>query len=238
MDTVYAIGDIHGHLSKLEQALALVEAEAGPDAEVVFLGDLVDRGPASRGVLDLLIAGQAAGRRWTVLKGNHDLLFQTYLESGTEYDPRIRSGKSWLHDNLGGYETLRSYGVLSKRSSRDLLTEARATVPEAHLHFLTGLPLYHERGDLLFVHAGIVPGAALKWQGPDELLWIREPFLSYARPHPWLVVHGHSAVDYPEHRGNRVNLDGGAGHGRALLPAVFEGRKVSLLTDAGRVPLG
>lgn len=238
MDAVYAIGDIHGHLDKLEQALALIEAEGGTDAEVVFLGDLVDRGPASRGVLDLLIAGQAAGRRWTVLKGNHDLLFQTYLESGVAHHPRIRSGRSWLHDNLGGYETLRSYGVLSKRGSPDLLLEARAAIPDAHLRFLSGLPLYHERGDLLFVHAGIVPGAALKWQGQDELLWIREPFLSYARPHPWLVVHGHSAVDYPEHRGNRVNLDGGAGHGRALLPAVIEGQTVSLLTDAGRVPLG
>ena len=112
-----------------------------------------------------------------------------------------------------------------------------AAVPAAHLDFLDSRPLWVARGALLFVHAGIAPGVALEAQTEDDLIWIRDPFLNHARPHPWLVVHGHSAVEVPEHRGNRVNLDGGAGYGRMLHPAVFEGRDAWLLTETGRKPL-
>lgn len=233
---IYAVGDIHGHLDKLDQALARIEADGGADAPVVFLGDLVDRGPASCQVIDRLLEGRAAGRDWTVLLGNHDRLFLDFLEEGRIWSEHIKSGVSWLNPRMGGAVTLASYGVEASEEA-PALEAARAAVPEAHREFLRSLPRLHEVGDLLFVHAGIDPRKPLDWQDPVDLIWIRDRFLNYRDPLPWLVVHGHSAVDYPEHCGNRVNLDGGAGHGRDLIPAVIEGREVSLLTDRGRVAL-
>ncbi|MCZ4352002.1 metallophosphoesterase family protein [Roseovarius aestuarii] len=226
---IYALGDIHGHKGALDRALALIEADGGRDAALVVLGDLVDRGPDSRGVIDTLIAGQAAGRDWTVLQGNHDQLFLDYLELGRTHSPLVKSGRSWLSPMIGGIETLASYGVTEPD-----VDAAQASVPQAHIEFLRGLPRMHQVGDLLFVHAGIDPLLPLEWQDPDELIWIREPFLGHTDPLPWLVIHGHTAIDHPCHHGNRVNLDGGAGYGRPLNPAVIEGRDVWLLTDAGR----
>ena len=238
-EPVYAVADIHGHLDQLERALVLIELDGGRDAPVVFTGDLVDRGPESRGVLDRLIDGQAAGKPWTVLKGNHDDMFQRYIETGEEHDPRILSRLSYYEDRIGGAATLASYGVTDpdRRTHGDVWAETAAAVPSAHRQFLAGLPLTHERDDLLFVHAGIRPGVALADQVADDLMWIRNDFLQDPRPHPWLVVHGHTARKHPEHSGNRVNLDGGAGFGRTLHPAVFEGRNCWLLTPTGRVPL-
>lgn len=233
---IYAVGDIHGHLDKLDQALARIEADGGAEAPVVFLGDLVDRGPASCQVIERLLEGRAAGRDWTVLLGNHDRLFLDFLEEGRIWSEHIKSGVSWLNPRMGGAVTLASYGVEASEEA-PALEAARAAVPEAHREFLRSLPRLHEVGDLLFVHAGIDPRKPLDWQDPVDLIWIRDRFLNYRDPLPWLVVHGHSAVDYPEHCGNRVNLDGGAGHGRDLIPAVIEGREVSLLTDRGRVAL-
>ena len=229
---IYAIGDIHGQKAQLDRALALIEADGGRDAPLVLLGDLVDRGPDSRGVIDTLIAGQAAGRDWTVLQGNHDQLFLDYLELGRVHSPLVKSGRSWLSPNIGGTETLASYGVLEPD-----IDAARTAVPDAHAAFLRALPRLHQVDGFLFVHAGINPNLPLEWQDPDELIWIREPFLTYTGPFQWLVVHGHTAIDHPCHHGNRVNLDGGAGYGRPLIPAVIEGAQVWTLTDAGRVPL-
>ena len=90
---------------------------------------------------------------------------------------------------------------------------------------------------VLFVHAGIRPGVALADQSQDDKLWIRGEFLDDRRPHPRLVVHGHTHVPAPEHHGNRVNLDSGAGYGHPLTTAVFEGRACWHLTETGRQPL-
>lgn len=233
---IYAVGDIHGQSDFLDQALGWIDADGGPDARVVFLGDLVDRGPDPGGVLDRLIDGQAAGREWTVIKGNHDRMFSRFLADGTIHDEQIKSGASWLHPRLGGAQTLAAYGVqnAADRPLDDVLTEARAAVPAAHRAFIDSLPLTHEAGALLFVHAGVRPGAAIAEQVEDDLLWIRAEFLDHTDPHPWLVVHGHTALDFPQHHGNRVNLDGGAGYGRPILPAVFEGTDCWLLGPAGR----
>jgi Calcineurin-like phosphoesterase len=237
--TIYAIGDIHGQLEMLLGALDLIAADGGPDAEIVFLGDLVDRGPDSRGVIDHLIKGQAAGRRWHVLKGNHDRLFEGFVRSGFQYDPRVSSGLGWLNPRMGGATTLDSYGMqgIGDPASDADIKAAGKSVPRAHLDFLGSLPLWHRHRELLFVHAGVYPGVVLEDQSEEDLVWIREPFLSHTDPHPWLVVHGHTALDHPEHFGNRIDLDGGAGFGRPLHPAVFEGRMCWLLTDKGRVPL-
>lgn len=235
---IYAIGDIHGHKDALDHALALIAADGGADAHVVFLGDYIDRGPDSRGVLQTLVDGFATGRNWAGVRGNHDRMFCRFVRDGNQHDGKILSGKGWLHDALGGRATLRSYGVNPETDDVPALAAAaRAAVPETHLAFLENLPLWHREGPLLFVHAGIRPGVPLEQQTEDDLIWIRDEFLEDDRDHGALIVHGHTALYYPAHFGNRVDLDGGAGYGRPLIPAVFEGRDCWLLTENGREPL-
>lgn len=238
-DRIYAIGDIHGQIGMMTRALELIEADGGAGAEVVFLGDYVDRGPDPRAVLQTLITGLSEGRNWTVLKGNHDRMFWRFLDSGALHDNGIKTpGLDWLHPRLGGVETLASYGVRSAgQSIEKLVSDAREAVPQSHRDFIAGLDLVAERGEHLFVHAGLRPDVPLDQQVEDDLIWIREPFLSCSNPFPWLVVHGHTALDTPEHYGNRIDLDGGAGYGRPLHPMVLEGGAAFLLTDTGRQPL-
>ena len=260
MTPIYAIGDIHGQKEMLDQALALIERDGGPDAQVVFLGDYTDRGPDSRAVVDTLIAGRDAGRNWVFVKGNHDRSFTRFVRDGQQHDPRVKSGISWLNPRLGGTATLGSYEVSgTPEFKRDTTTgleflaafhaadatwdsdalrqHAQRAVPAGHLVFLENLPLWHATDDLLFVHAGLRPGIALADQDVEDLLWIRDGFLDSTYDFGKLIVHGHTAIDYPQHFGNRVDLDGGAGFGRPLVPAVFEGRDCWLLTDRGRVAL-
>lgn len=238
-DPIYAIGDIHGQLSKLEDALALIEADGGAGAPVVFLGDYVDRGPNSRGVIELLSKGQAEGRNWTFLKGNHDRMMEWYLENPPRHDPYMLVGYHWMHDRIGGRETVASYGVKKVEGRRmfDLADEIRAQVPTAHAQFLRDLKLSHHVGDLFFAHAGIRPGVALDAQSETDLLWIRQEFHDDSRDHGALIVHGHTPVDYAQHYGNRVNLDSGAGYGRKVTAALFLGDDVFELTRKGRVRL-
>lgn len=235
---IYAIGDIHGQLGLLQAAHDLVAADmarhgAGP---VVHLGDLVDRGPDSRGVIDLLIAGQALGRDWVVLKGNHDRMFTRFLADAADPEPGLRSDLSWLHPRLGGADTLRSYGVVNAgdRPLAPVHAESVALVPDSHRAFLAALPAHHRAGDCLFVHAGIRPGIALDRQTETDLVWIREPFLSETASFGPLVVHGHTVVDAVTHHGNRLNLDTGAAYGGPLSAVVIEGREAALLTAQGR----
>lgn len=233
---IYAIGDVHGQIRHLETALVRIWKDGGPDATIVFLGDLTDRGPDSCAVLDLLAGERASHPNWVFVKGNHDRMFQWYLEPVPKHDLRLRLGLSWLDPRLGGDATLRSYGVDVRegRSQRDIHADARAAVPTTHINFLTDMRLSHNLNDLLFVHAGIRPGIPLRKQKEEDLLWIRDEFLNDDRDHGKLVVHGHTIVETPCHCGNRVNLDGGAARGREILPAVFEGADVFLLTQQGR----
>jgi serine/threonine protein phosphatase 1 len=230
----YAIGDIHGQLSMLEAAHARIardrEETGDGNAPVVHLGDLVDRGPDSRGVIDFLIEGIAGGAPWIVLKGNHDAMLLDLLSGPVE------TAESYLGPRIGGIETLASYGVRmgTFRSRRAIVEDAKAAVPESHRRFLSGLPLLHAGADVLFVHAGIRPGVPITLQDASDLLWIRDEFLIDERDHGTLIVHGHTPVELPEHRANRVNLDTGAGFGRRLTAAVFEGRDCWILGERGR----
>ena len=229
----YAIGDIHGQLGMLEAAHARIardrEETGDGSAPVIHLGDLVDRGPDSRGVIDFLIEGIAGGQPWLVLRGNHDAMFQELLTQGD-------NAESYLGPRIGGLATLASYGIRTGtfRSRRAIVEDARAAVPEGHKRFLANLPMLHAAPGLLFVHAGIRPGVPITLQEPADLLWIRGEFLESSRDHGALVVHGHTPVDAPEHHGNRVNLDTGAGFGRRLTAAVFEGTDCWILGDNGR----
>jgi Diadenosine tetraphosphatase and related serine/threonine protein phosphatases len=231
----YAIGDIHGQIDLLRAAHARIAADRArvgdAEAPVVHIGDLVDRGPDSRGVVDLLLKGQLAGQNWVVLKGNHDRMFSLYLEGRA--DPKLRADLDYLNPRIGGIETLASYGVTAGASA----AEAKAAVPAGHRAFLADLPGYFLRGEVLFVHAGIKPGVPLQAQVEDDLIWIRDPFLHFTGPHPWLVVHGHTHRPAAENLGNRVNIDSSAAYGGPLTAVVIEGREVFTLTDTGREPL-
>ncbi|WP_136441420.1 metallophosphoesterase family protein [Pacificoceanicola onchidii] len=259
MTRLYAIGDIHGQKSALEDQLALIDKDGGTQARVVFLGDYVDRGPDSKGVLDLFINGIKEGRDWVFLKGNHDRMFERFLDSGQTRDERILSGKLWLHERLGGTTTLETYldtaaaleaiGAPTRRLESygidpmpdDLLlpflSHVAEAVPQSHRDFLANLSLSHEEDGYFFVHAGIRPGLPLSLQEEDDMLWIRDEFLTDQRNHGALVVHGHTPVDAPEMRINRLNLDTGAGYGRALSTAVFEDGAVYHLNAFGRAAL-
>jgi serine/threonine protein phosphatase 1 len=200
-----AFGDIHGQLQKLisllEQCRRLDSAEK---AEYVFLGDYIDRGPDSSGVVELLISLQAElpGSVRTLM-GNHEELVLSALQSDVFLD-------AWL-DNDGG-TTLKSYGVSSVHD-----------IPEPHLRWFKSLLTHYDDGRRFFAHAGIRPGVPLAQQDVRDLLWIRKPFLESEADHGRLIVHGHTPTKdrAPEVRRNRIDLDTGAGHGGPLTAAVF-----------------
>lgn len=239
----YAIGDIHGHLDLLRAAHDRIAADRAAhgtgDAPVIHLGDLVDRGPDCRGVIQHLIDGMAAGEPWEVIKGNHDRMFTGFLDDIHHHDEGLRADLSWLHPRLGGAATLASYGVVNAadRPLAPVHAEAVAAVPHAHRAFLKHRPTWLERGPCVFVHAGIRPGIPMPQQRETDLVWIRAGFLEDTRDHGFLVVHGHTALDHATHYGNRVNIDSSAAYGGPLTAIVLEGRDAFVLTGQGRVPL-
>lgn len=236
----YSIGDIHGQLGMLKDAherIAADRAACGDAvAPVVHLGDLVDRGPDSRGVIDFLMDGISRDEPWIVLKGNHDRIFETVLDVS---EKPAWSFSAWTSSNMGGSETAASYGVsfgpftMGERAREKLSAE----VPDTHKSFLADLPLFYETDSHIFVHAGIRPGLPLSDQIEEDLLWIRREFHNDTRDHGKLIVHGHTPVDEAMHYGNRVNLDTGAGFGYPITVAVLEGSDVWILEELGRRPL-
>lgn len=239
----YAIGDIHGHLDQLRAAHARIEADRAAcgdrAAPVIHVGDLVDRGPDSAGVVGFLAEGLAAGRPWIILRGNHDRMMSHFLDDPAFRDPGLRAELDWFDPRIGGAETLASYGVMGAgaRPLAEIHQEARRSVPRAHRAMLSGASLWHLRGEVLFVHAGIRPGIDLRDQSEDDLVWIRAPFLDDPRDHGALVVHGHTPVERATHFGNRVAIDSGVAFGGPLTAVVIEGRDVFELTETGRIPL-
>ena len=239
----YAIGDIHGHLDLLIGAHALIaedRARCGDvEAQVVHVGDLCDRGPDSKGVIEYLMQGEASGAPWVVLKGNHDRMFTIFMNDPFDYDPGLRRDLTWIHPRLGGPTTLASYGVVNPadRPLDKVHAEALDLVPQAHLDWLHARPTYHLRDQALFVHAGVRPNVDLRDQKEDDLLWIRPEFLESTVDHGALVVHGHTAIEEATLYPNRLNIDSSAAYGGPLSAVVIEGRDVWLLTPEGRVAL-
>lgn len=236
----YVIGDIHGQLELLKAAhdrIARDDAAHGGGGHVIHVGDLIDRGPNSRGVVEYLMRGQADGQRWTVLKGNHDRFLTQFLREPEWVDPGLTSGLHWLdHQNLGAGPTLASYWVeRGTRSHAEVLADARRAVPQAHLDWLQALPLYHRIPGAVVVHAGLRPGVALQDQAEDDLLWIRKGFLDNVQDHGTLVVHGHTVVERVTHFGNRLAVDTGAAYGGPLSVVVFDESGLHEVTDQGRI---
>lgn len=240
----YAIGDIHGHLDLLKTAQDLVAQDrdrvGDPTSPLVHVGDLEDRGPHSRGVIEHLMAGQARGEPWVVLKGNHDRMFALFLEDPYAHDPMLRQGIGWLHPHVGGATTLASYGVRNaeERDADKVHAEALIAIPPEQQDWIRNLPTHFQHGEAVFVHAGIRPGVDLRHQTEDDMTWIRKEFLDDTRDHGALIVHGHTAIDKATYYGNRLNMDSSAAYGGPVSAAVIEGRHAWLLTPEGRVQLG
>jgi serine/threonine protein phosphatase 1 len=235
---LYAIGDIHGHIDLLKAAHERIFLDGGKDAQIAHVGDLIDRGPDSRGVVEYLMRGQLAGRDWIVARGNHDRFLPAFLRDPEWIDPGLSSARKWIdHPGLGAAETLQSYGLDTDLPEARLHAQALRAVPENHARFLATLPLWFLHPNALVVHAGIRPGVDLQDQDEQDLVWIRKGFLDYSESHGPLVVHGHTAINTARHYGNRLNIDGGAAYGRPLCAVVIEKGMAHLLTEGGRVPL-
>lgn len=213
MHLTFAIGDIHGCSDKLKQLVAACLGHAeGRSAQFVLLGDYIDRGADSAGVVRYLLRLQEElGERLIALKGNHEAWALEYVNG--------RPGTGWLRN--GGTATLESYGAGSV-----------GELPAAHLEWLASLRLSYDDGQRFFVHAGVDPELPLDAQDETVMLWIREPFLTDQRDYGRLIVHGHTPLEagLPELYPNRLNLDTAAVFGGPLTAAVFD--------DSQREPLG
>jgi serine/threonine protein phosphatase 1 len=218
---VYAVGDIHGRLDLFEALIAAIEADDAAcdsaDTLIVLLGDLVDRGADSKGVIDF--ARELQNQRTVrILAGNHEEMFLRGLAD-------IETFRHFLRH--GGRETLLSYGIDRRRFLEASMEEAHAmaieAVPADHIAFLEGFEDMIQLGDYLFVHAGIDPRVPLDEQRRSDLRWIREPFLSHEGSHGVVVVHGHTICDLPEDRGNRIGIDTGAFMSGRLTALALEG---------------
>lgn len=208
---IYAIGDVHGRADCLRRLLDRIKADLSAsdetEAQLVFLGDYVDRGDDSREVLDLCADIESTWPHEAVfLRGNHEDAMLTFLS-----DPS--AGGAWLR--FGGLSTLMSYGVPNVAESMppDRLAEASATLaarlPTDHLRFLEQTRLNHREGNLFFCHAGIDPGTEVDSQSARTLMW-GEGTDTPPSDWPWIVVHGHVVVDAPVLRPREVNVDTGA----------------------------
>jgi serine/threonine protein phosphatase 1 len=219
---VYAIGDVHGckpQLVALHAAIAADLAMRPIDAALlIHLGDYIDLGPDSAGVIELLAAGPPIPTVTTInLRGDHEQMLLLALDGDRA------AATDWLWS--GGRETLASWGIAA-----DLPREAwAAALPVSHVAFLRSLAWSHREGDYLFVHAGIRPGVALSRQAKDDLLTIRQPFLWTEQDLGVVVVHGHSTNPIPVVAANRIGLDTGAGNGGKLTCAVLEQDRVGFL---------
>jgi serine/threonine protein phosphatase 1 len=228
----YAIGDVHGRLDLLEQLLSEIERDRSerptPKTLLVFLGDLIDRGPHSAQVIERLRTYSSDDARTVFLLGNHEEVLLRILDGDTSLIP------SWLQ--FGGRQCLQSYGADSRRIARETDEKAleiiRGVIPEAHVAFLNSFIDSCRFGDYLFVHAGIRPGVAIDDQQQSDLRWIREPFLFDDTDHGCVVVHGHTICDEVEERPNRIGVDTGAYRTGILTALVVEGNERRYLQTA------
>ena len=207
---VYVVGDIHGQASLLRHMhdAILADARTCPTQRrmVVYLGDYVDRGAHSRQVLEILSCHPLPGFETVALRGNHEAMMLAGLEDDAAF-------AGWFMN--GGRATAASYGVCDERQDAcwfdaSVMWTMRQTVPDHHLAFLNGTQIAHREGGYAFVHAGLRPGVALDQQEPEDLVWIRDPFLDTDGDWPFVVVHGHTPVEEAEMCEHRIGIDTGA----------------------------
>lgn len=206
---IYAVSDIHGCADQLAKVFVAIDVHLSrvrPKRPIhVFLGDYIDRGPASSQVIDMLI--DRSQRHETIfLKGNHEAMLLDLLR-----DPQIFTA----FKQFGGLPTLLSYGLSpsinpDQNEQQALVEELTQKIPQPHRRFFDDLRPKFFCGDFLFVHAGVRPGIPLRKQKEEDLLWIRDEFLSSDKDFGKFIVHGHTPVSKPEIRPNRINIDTGA----------------------------
>lgn len=226
---IYAVGDIHGRLDLLERlSQRLIDHAAGTPAEIIFLGDYIDRGQDSAGVVSFLLSDPFPDTfTCTYLKGNHEATLLDFLSN-----PQV--GPSWAQ--FGGGETLISYGVRAPLGRLDEAGWAKtsadlaAQLPAGHLSFYQQLALSAERGCYFFAHAGVDPETPLDQQDEASLLWVRDAFLNDSRTLPRIIVHGHTPAPGPFADQRRIGLDTGAYQTGVLTAACLMAGRVSFLS--------
>ena len=219
----YAVGDVHGRLDLLDQLLDKIHEDLNrrPAKKVllVFVGDLIDRGPGSAQVVERLRTYSHPNVQTAFILGNHEEVLLRILAGDAELTTKWR----WF----GGSECLSSYGVdtvkLAKMKVEDALEVIRAAIPREHIEFLETFDDSCRFGDYLFVHAGIRPGVEIDQQRQSDLRWIREAFLFDETDHGFIVVHGHTIRPEVEIRGNRIGIDTGAYQSGVLTALAIEG---------------
>jgi serine/threonine protein phosphatase 1 len=225
----YVVGDVHGQLDLLEDLLAKIHAELQhrpvSHALLVFVGDLIDRGPSSAQVIERLRTYQRPGIRPVFLLGNHEEVLLRVIGGDAQLLARWR----WF----GGTECLESYGVDTSQFANfgddEAIAVVRSAIPAEHIAFLESFADTCRFGDYLFVHAGIRPGVAIEDQDQSDLRWIREPFLLDDSDHGLVVVHGHTITDGVAQRPNRIGIDTGAYRTGVLTALAIEGQDRWLL---------
>ena len=233
---IYAIGDIHGRADLLVQLHRQIlddaaNAPVGTKKTIVYLGDYVDRGLDSKGVIDRFLTTPLADFETIHLKGNHEDVLLCFLED-------ISIGPDWFA--IGGDATVLSYGVRipaglsSAQRFEYVWKDFRARIPPEHVSFLSGLQLMHQIGDYVFVHAGIKPGVPLEQQSPNDLIWIRGEFLRSKQDHEKVVIHGHRPTERPDIQNHRIGIDTGAFATNVLTCIVLEGATQRFLSTAAR----
>lgn len=229
-ERVYAVGDIHGRRDLFEDLLARIDADDASRSParttLILLGDLIDRGADPARVVERACRLAAAGDRFHAIMGNHEeLMLDAY--DGDEAKLRV-----FLR--VGGVQTLDSYGVDLRglpegHEPETVIARMRAAIPAAHIAFLRAMEDGVRIGDYLFVHAGIRPGVPIEEQVPEEMRWIRDPFLDHGGDHGVVVVHGHSIFEQPALRPNRLGIDTGAYLSGVLTAIGLEGEDRWLL---------
>jgi len=206
---LYIIGDIHGRSDLLDQMINEIhrdnEEHGWRESLTITLGDYVDRGPDSRGVLERL-ARNPFPAGYVALKGNHEVLFESFLNEAS-------NAAMWRR--LGGLETLHSYGVRTTnlklgRGVEEAAHALNAALPETHRAFLSSLRNSLCIDGYFLCHAGVRPNIPLDRQSVDDLFWIRDEFLNSKQDFGKMIIHGHSPHEWPEVKPNRVNIDTGA----------------------------
>ncbi len=220
---VYAIGDVHGRNDLLQQLLEKIVRDDGErdqaQSEIIFLGDLVDRGPDSAGVIDTAMQLKSDRGNVRFLMGNHE---EVYLAAATGDEKSVR-----FFNRIGGRETILSYEI-SKEEYIDLdISQLAARIPtlfpREHVDFVSGFEDQIIIGDYAFVHAGIRPGIPLAEQRKKDLRWIREEFLATREAHEKVIVYGHTISDDVVEAGNRIGIDTGAYYSNKLTALALQG---------------
>lgn len=229
---IYAVGDIHGRADLLDCLAQRVESDLQEGAYdrviAVFLGDYVDRGLDSRGVIDRL-ARRDFPAPIVTLRGNHEEVMLRYLGDAALLDQLVA---------FGGLTTLASYGVdasreMTRGGAPAVLEAFLERLPDSHRRFLEETALFAQYGDYFFCHAGVRPHVPLAQQDPGDLMWIRYEFLGYRGPFEKVIVHGHTPHARVENLANRINLDTHAYKSGVLTAAVLEGERRRFIDTAG-----